>query len=48
MGNLRKESYCEIDATNGEKYQGAHQNLMKITHFHHVGIRGLMTVKIKF
>ena len=45
MGTVWKESHCKIDATSGEKYYGAHQNLMKITHFVYVGIRELMIVK---
>ena len=48
MGTVWKESHCKIYATSVDKHQGAHQNLMKITHFHHVGIRGLMRVKVKF
>ena len=34
-----------MDASSGEKLQGADQNLMKITHFVYVGIRGLMILK---
>ena len=48
MGTVCKESHYKIDATTGEKYQGTHQNLMKITHILHVEIIGLMTVKITF
>ena len=33
MGTVWKESHCKIDDTSGEKYQGAHKNLMKITRF---------------